>query len=190
MESVDTILARLTELYERAVHTLRSDILAFARKGTLPSPTKRLDGSYAYPELVLHFAGGEPQDPRSRAWGRLHVPGTYATTVTRPALFADYLREQLELISGDYAVEMEVRTSRQEIPFPYVLDGDAGAEMAGISPQELARHFPATELALIGDELADGIDIVGGETIPLSLFDGLRADFSLARLAHYTGTSP
>jgi AMP nucleosidase len=190
MESVDTILARLTELYERAVHTLRSDILAFARKGTLPSPGKRLDGSYAYPELVLHFAGGEPQDPRSRAWGRLHVPGTYATTVTRPALFADYLREQLELISGDYAVEMEVRTSRQEIPFPYVLDGDAGAEMAGISPQELARHFPATELALIGDELADGIDIVGGETIPLSLFDGLRADFSLARLAHYTGTSP
>jgi AMP nucleosidase len=190
MESVDTILARLTELYERAVHTLRSDILAFARKGTLPSPGKRLDGSYAYPELVLHFAGGEPQDPRSRAWGRLHVPGTYATTVTRPALFADYLREQLELISGDYAVEMEVRTSRQEIPFPYVLDGDAGAEMAGVSPQELARHFPATELALIGDELADGIDIVGGETIPLSLFDGLRADFSLARLAHYTGTSP
>jgi AMP nucleosidase len=69
----------------------------------------------------------------------------------------------------------------------YVLDGEAGAEMAGVSPQELARHFPATELALIGDELADGIEL-DGETIPLSLFDGLRTDFSLARLAHYTGT--
>ncbi len=27
-------------------------------------------------------------------------------------------------------------------------------------------------------------------TMPLSLFDGLRTDFSLARLAHYTGTAP
>ena len=26
--------------------------------------------------------------------------------------------------------------------------------------------------------------------MPLSLFDGLRTDFSLARLAHYTGTAP
>jgi AMP nucleosidase len=107
--------------------------------------------------------------------------------VTRPKLFAAYLREQLDHISSDYPVEMEVRRSRQEIPFPYVLDGEAGAEMAGVSPQELARHFPATELALIGDELADGIEL-DGETIPLSLFDGLRTDFSLARLAHYTGT--
>jgi AMP nucleosidase len=190
MESVDKILAQLTELYDRAVGSLRGDILAFARKGALPQPGKRLDGSYAYPELVLRFAGGEPVDPRSRAFGRLHAPGTYATTVTRPTLFKDYLREQLELIAGDYDVTMEVRASRQEIPFPYVLDGEAGAEMAGISPQELARHFPATELALIGDELADGIEIDGGDTIPLSLFDGLRTDFSLARLAHYTGTSP
>ncbi|MBP6554696.1 MAG: AMP nucleosidase, partial [Novosphingobium sp.] len=46
-----------------------------------------------------------------------------------------------------------------------------------------------TELALIGDELADGIELSNpDQTIPLALFDGLRTDFSLARLAHYTGT--
>jgi AMP nucleosidase len=135
----------------------------------------------------LLYAVSDAPPRRSRAFGRLNVPGTYATTVTRPKLFAAYLREQLDHISSDYPVEMEVRRSRQEIPFPYVLDGEAGAEMAGVSPQELARHFPATELALIGDELADGIEL-DGETIPLSLFDGLRTDFSLARLAHYTGT--
>ena len=188
MQSVETILQQLSELYERAVSTLRADVLAYARDGNLPAPSRRIDGSYAYPELVVRFAGGEARQGRSRAFGRLNVPGTYATTVTRPAFFADYLRDQLEHITGDYPVEMEVRASRQEIPFPYVLDGAAGAEMAGISPQELARHFPATELALIGDELADGIDLDVGETIPLSLFDGLRTDFSLARLAHYTGT--
>ena len=187
MQSVETILQQLSELYDKAVGTLRADVLAYARDGSLPAPSRRIDGSYAYPELVVRYAGGDRLQSRSRAFGRLNVPGTYTTTVTRPALFADYLRDQLEHITGDYPVEMEVRSSRQEIPFPYVLDGAAGAEMAGISPQELARHFPATELALIGDELADGIDL-DGETIPLSLFDGLRTDFSLARLAHYTGT--
>src|SRR5690606_5729139 len=53
------------------------------------------------------------------------------------------------------------------------------------------RHFPSTELADIGDELADGIELgAPRDPIPLSLFDGLRTDFSLARLAHYTGTDP
>jgi len=187
MQSVETTLTQLSELYDQAVGNLRDDVLAYARDGQLPPPSRRLDGSYAYPELVVRYPGGEPRQSRGRAFGRLNVAGTYATTVTRPALFADYLRDQLEHITGDYPVELEVRASRQEIPFPYVLDGAAGAAMAGISPQELARHFPATELALIGDELADGIDL-DGETIPLSLFDGLRTDFSLARLAHYTGT--
>ncbi len=187
MQSVESILHQLAEHYDQAVGTLRDDVLAYARDGRLPDHSRRMDGSYAYPELVLRYAGSDAPRRRSRAFGRLNVPGTYATTVTRPKLFAAYLREQLDHISSDYPVEMEVRRSRQEIPFPYVLDGEAGAEMAGVSPQELARHFPATELALIGDELADGIEL-DGETIPLSLFDGLRTDFSLARLAHYTGT--
>ncbi len=63
--------------------------------------------------------------------------------------------------------------------------------MLGVPPTQLARFFPTTELALIGDELADGIELGGpGEAMPLSLFDGLRTDYSLARLAHYTGTAP
>src|SRR6185437_5121739 len=54
---------------------------------------------------------------------------------------------------------------------------------------EIARHFPTTELAHIGDEIADGSWMTPGDApIPLALFDGLRTDFSLARLAHYTGT--
>ena len=60
--------------------------------------------------------------------------------------------------------------------------------MVGIEPQEIAKLFPATDLALIGDELADGIELDEGAAMPLSLFDGLRTDYSLARLAPYTGT--
>ncbi|NNC60315.1 MAG: AMP nucleosidase [Erythrobacter sp.] len=191
MENIDTILAELVRLYDEATERLRSDILAFARDGKLPSKARRSDGSYAYPELRLTYRGGPLLAEQGRAFGRLNDSGTYATTVTRPRLFADYLREQLELIREDHEVEIEVRASRQEMPFPYVLDGEAGAELAGISPQEIARHFPHTDLADIGDELADGIELEGPDAIiPLSLFDGLRTDFSLARLAHYTGTAP
>ena len=191
MESPEKIIEDLTGLYEESVERLRADIVAFAREGALPKPEKRSDGSYAYPEIRLRFRGGTRSSDTSRAYGRLNAPGIYSTTVTRPKLFAAYLAEQLRLIGSDYDVDCEVGLSRQEIPFPYVLDGAAGAELAGISPNELARHFPATELADIGDELADGIDVGGpGDPNPLSLFDGLRTDFSLARLAHYTGTDP
>lgn len=189
MSKTQKIIAELQETYDTAVAALREDVIAYAKDGTIPPARKREDGSYAYPELRLHFDGeGNPSD-RSRAFGRLEQAGTYATTVTRPSLFKDYLVEQLDLIEQDYEVRVEVSPSRQEIPFPYVLDGEVGAAMAGIAPQELAKHFPATDLALIGDELADGHDCdLPDAPLPLSLFDGLRTDYSLARLAHYTGT--
>ena len=60
MESTETIIARLTELYDRSVETLRADIRAFTRDGTVPPHAKRLDGSYAYPELVIRYSGEAP----------------------------------------------------------------------------------------------------------------------------------
>ena len=191
MDSIEQILDKLQNVYDAAVGRLRDDVIAFGRDRELPPAERRKDGSYAYPELRLLFRGGVLPEGASRAFGRLNTPGLYATTVTRPSLFRDYLREQIELIESNYEVEIEVGSSRQEIPFPYVLDGTAGAELAGIDPNEIARHFPSTDLADIGDELADGIELDNPEDpIPLSLFDGLRTDFSLARLAHYTGTDP
>ncbi len=188
MTPITDIIEQLQSHYDEAVATLRADVIAFGRDGTIPPQRKREDGSYAYPQISLHFSGvGEPQD-RSLAFGRLEMPGTYTTTVTRPDLFAPYLIEQLGLISDSYEIEVTVGRSRQEIPFPYVLDGEAGAAMVGIAPQEIAQHFPSTDLSLIGDELADGIEFHADQAMPLSLFDGLRTDYSLARLAHYTGT--
>ncbi len=188
MTPISTILEQLQQHYKDAVSALRADVIAFGQNGTVPPARKREDGSYAYPQLTLHYSGvGEPLD-RSRAFGRLEQSGTYTTTVTRPDLFARYLAEQLELIGAEYEIDVSVTRSRQEIPFPYVLDGEAGAAMQGIAPSEIAQHFPSTDLSLIGDELADGIEFDEEADMPLSLFDGLRTDYSLARLAHYTGT--
>ncbi len=193
MINTSQILDELKSQYADAVATLRRDVIAFGRDGTIPPQRKREDGSYAYPQLTLKYSGAAGSEgkisDRTRAFGRLEQLGNYTTTITRPDLFASYLTEQLELIAAEYDVDVTVTRSRQEIPFPYVLDGDAGAAMVGIAPQDIAQHFPSTDLALIGDELADGIDYDEDVDMPLSLFDGLRTDYSLARLAHYTGTS-
>lgn len=186
-----TVIEELAAIYDAAVKRLRADIALYAKDGTQPPPERRTDGSYCYPELRLRYFGGAPANERSRAFGRLHETGTYAATVTKPEQFEGYLAEQLDLLIEDFEVEIETGRSSQEIPFPYVLDNQQGVEMAGIGPTELARFFPTTELALIGDELADSIlDRHPEQPLPLSLFDALRTDFSLARLAHYTGTAP
>ncbi len=183
------IIAELSHIHEEAVTMLRADIVRYAASGELPPADRRFAHAWCYPELRIHYAGEERRPDVTRAFGRLSKGGTYGCTVTRPALFADYLTEQLDLLIADYGVTIETGRSAQEIPFPYVLDGSAA--LAGVDPADLARFFPATELAHIGDELADGIDDgVAHELLPLALFDGLRTDFSLARLAHYTGTAP
>jgi len=188
MQTTENIIAELVRVYETAVTTLRSDIQAFAADGTLPPAERRENRAWCYPELRIHYAGVETRPDLARAFGRLSHDGTFATTITRPAFFAHYLTEQLSLIADDYEIEVEVARSAQEIPFPYVIDASSG--LGAIRPHELAKHFPSTELAMIGDELADGMDLGGpGDASPLALFDGLRTDFSLARLAHYTGTS-
>jgi AMP nucleosidase len=184
----EQIIAELARIYEAAVATLRADILAFAQHGTTPPPERLIERAWCYPELRIQYSGRETHPDARRSFGRLIDAGTYATTVTKPELFAEYLAEQIATLSEDYDIKVEVHRSEQQIPFPYVYDASAGLSAR---PWELAQHFPTTDLALIGDELADGlVDMDGeGETIPLSLFDGLRTDFSLARLAHYTGTS-
>ena len=84
MTPIPIILEQLQQHFDDAVATLRADVIAFGKTGATPPDRKRHDGSYAYPQLTLHYSGvGEPKD-RSRAFGRLEIPGTYTTTITRP----------------------------------------------------------------------------------------------------------
>ena len=182
---VDELAAR----HAASVDALRSAMRRYLEGGERPDPALRASGAFTYPELrVVNRANG-PRPRLSRAYGRLNAPGTYASTITQPELFRDFLIEQLDLLIDDYDVEVSVGPSTQEIPFPYVLDGDMAFDSG--AAHELSTIFPATELASIGDEVADGLWRIGANGVrPLSLFDGLRTDFSLARLRHYTGTPP
>ena len=72
-----------------------------------------------------------------------------------------------------------------------MLDATDDLRLDRAQQAEVALWFPTTELANIGDEIADGEWVQPPDAArPLSLFDGPRVDFSLARLRHYTGTPP
>ena len=187
-EQSQNIINQLVTEYEASVKRLQSALAAYLKDRTPPSADQRLRNDFCYPELVITYAGKTRETKSNLAFGKLEKIGTFRTTFTKPELFADYIGEQLDLLNEQYELEISVGRSKQEIPFPYVLDGSADLELGTISPNELARHFPTTELADIGDEIADGLlRVKGNSSSPLALFDGLRTDFSLARLRHYTG---
>jgi AMP nucleosidase len=188
MTQASDIVAELDRLYRASVERLQAALTRYLTDGTPPPAQSRQDGSFAYPEIHLTYRGERSRPAPPRSFGRLVDAGEYHISVTKPAVFADYLVEQLTFLLEDYDVTVEARPGRQEIPFAYVLDPGHALSLDEVSASELARHFPATELAHIGDEIADGLWMSHDGTRPLALFDALRTDFSLARLRHYTGT--
>jgi AMP nucleosidase len=182
------IIKQLISEYEASVKRLQTALARYLKEGVPPAADDRVSRDFCYPELIITYRGKERETVSNLAFGKLEKIGTYRTTFTKPDLFAEYVGEQLDLLVEQYELEISVGRSGQEIPFPYVLDGSADLELGAVSPNELARYFPTTELADIGDEVADGLlRLKGIEDSPLALFDALRTDFSLARLRHYTG---
>lgn len=179
-------LDKLEALYDCALTALRGAISDFVNQGTLPDVAARANGLFTYPQISVTWDGQFQERLRTRAFGRFVRTGHYSTTVTRPALFRRYLTEQLTLLENEYGAKFEVTPSQQEMPYPFVIDG-SDLILNRSMTAGLAQHFPTTDLAKIGDGITDGID-PDTESFPLSHFDALRTDFSLARLKHYTGT--
>ena len=187
-QQTQNIINQLVTEYESSVKRLQTALAAYLKDKTAPSADQRANNDFCYPELIITYAGKTRASKSNLAFGKLEKVGTFRTTFTKPDLFAEYIGEQLNLLVEQYELDISVGRSTQEIPFPYVMDGSADLELGTISPNELARYFPTTELADIGDEIADGLlRVRGNRSSPLALFDGLRTDFSLARLRHYTG---
>ena len=186
---IPALIDSLATIADESTAALRSALARYLTDGERPDPQARAKGLFAYPELRVDYRNLTPTEFPTRAYGRLNRPGRYATSIAKPRLFRKYLTEQLELLASDYDVEISVGRSASEIPYPYVLDGTDDLRLDGALAADLGRWFPTTELAHIGDEIADGTwDHALRPSRPLSLFDGPRVDFSLARLRHYTGT--
>ncbi len=188
IDEIDSILDQLEAIADASRGNLVQALRNYADGRIAPGQAERARGIFAYPELTLHYADDDRDGHPARSYARLNQAGTYRSSIADPALFRPYLREQLQHLVRDYPVELEVGRSRDEIPYQYVLDAGE-LELKGLGSAELTRHFPASDLIKIGDEVVDGTWRGDGSgTRPLSLFDALRTDFSLARLRHYTGT--
>ncbi len=185
--SPEQAVDRLAALHGSAVTALRTALARFVADGTAPDAATR--ARFRYPELRLTWHPEGPAPFTRRAWAKLQVPGTYATTVTQPEAFRRYLLQQLRPLAEEYGATLAVAPSTQEIPYPYVLESGDEFFQGQVTPGELARHFPTPILSAVGDEVADGLwRTQDGVPQPLALFDAVRVDYSLRRLLHYTGT--
>jgi AMP nucleosidase len=184
--SPEAAVERLISLHTSACSALKTSLDRYLKDRTPPSPKERK--TYCYPELKVKYESAGLQPSIARAYAKFQSPGTYGTTITQPKHFRRYLVEQLTYLVNDYGATLSVEPSSQEIPYPYVLEKGNDLGVGGISAAELALHFPVPRLALVGDEIADGLWIgEPDEPLPLALYDAVRVDFSLKRLLHYTG---
>ena len=187
-QDITALLDQLCSIYDQSVANLRKALGAYCEDGAHPDPELRANGCFAYPELRVAYSGERTAGRLTRAFARL-TAARQLCLQRRPPGAVPRLPDDAARASRRATTESGVgRPLAAGNPLPYVLDG-SGIELGDVTAAELSRWFPTTELAHIGDEIADGVwDIRLSEARPLALFDGLRTDFSLARLAHYTGT--
>ena len=172
---------RLSLLYDEAITAIEVAFTAFS-KGETPV----LGEHPVYPYLSIEVSQGAIAST-TLAFGKVTKPGRYGTTITAPALFKDYLIEQLTLLSDNYKARIFVGKSRDTIPLTFAVER-AAAAMDADSRRALAERFPMPRLDTAHDAIVDGARWEGPGPAPLSLFSAERIDFSLHRLRHYTGT--
>ncbi len=179
-------VARLCALFAAATDHLAE---GFAQTMAAGRPAARFRAFY--PEIRLTTTSFAAADSRL-SFGHVTEPGTYATTITRPDLFANYLEQQIGLLLRNHGVPVTIGPSDTPIPIHFALAGRP--ELA--VPQDggsfsLRDAFDVPDLATTNDDIVNGQRLRHSDgTMPLALFTAQRIDYSLARLAHYTATTP
>ena len=181
----DAAVLRVALHYDSAVERIKAAFAAYVKHGTLPG---ELDA--CYPFVGVHVAAEAVNLDARIAYGALHDPGLYGTTLTRPSLFGDYYRGQFAILHANHDAPLVVGISRRPIPLPFVVDV-AASGLDAERVHRLAQRFAMPDLAATDDSIANGtFQSRPGEPGALALFTAERVDYSLQRLSHYTGTSP
>jgi AMP nucleosidase len=183
----DSALAQVQLIYRNSVDHLRGALQRFVA-GTDDGRHVRA----CYPFVRVRTTTVARADSRL-SYGFVAGPGTFETTITRPDLFGNYLREQFKLLLKNHGVSIEVGTSASPIPVHFSLAEHDHLEGSLTPERRLAMRdlFDLPDLAAMDDSIANGTHHTrAGEPEPLALFSAPRTDYSLHRLRHYTGTVP
>jgi AMP nucleosidase len=177
-------VARITEIYDASVAKIRAAFAAAASGGT-PQP---LDA--CYPCAVVPVSRSDLHVDARLSYGVLLEPGIYGATLTRPDLFGRYYEEQIGFILKHHGVPVHVGVSDRPIPLPFVVE-ESVVDITEADLRALQAYFALPDLSATDDAIANGTVIPRpGDPAPLALFTAERVDYSLARLHHYSGTSP
>ncbi|WP_320142019.1 AMP nucleosidase [uncultured Cohaesibacter sp.] len=184
----EAAIQRLLDIYQVHTEFLRD---AFTRVAQHDVPSA---GRYraTYPEIRMTTDTHAQIDSRL-SFGHVPGPGTYSTTISRPDLFSNYLKQQIELLLSNHNVAIEVGPSMTPIPIHFAWPN--GMNVEGALPETWSRPlrdvFDVPDLAITDDAIVNGTQHYGpDEVVPLAPFTGPRIDYSLHRLAHYTATKP
>ena len=180
-------VAQLEKLYAQATQFLGKAFAAAVAQG---KPTARLRAYY--PEIRLTVVSHDKIDSRL-SFGHVAHPGTYATTVTRPDLFRNYLIQQLTLLMDNHAVPVQIGLSDTPIPLHFAVAGnpDLSVPHQGELDFTLRDVFDVPDLSTTNDDIVNGQRSHNADgSQPLAPFTAQRVDYSLSRLSHYTATDP
>lgn len=178
---------RLCEIYDSATRFLCREFTQ-ALAGQIPQGRIRA----CYPEIRLTTTTYAKIDSRL-SFGHVSGPGIYATTITRPDLFRNYLEQQIGLLISNHGMPVRIGVSDTPMPVHFAVAQDASLSV----PQEGAADFTLRDVFDVPDLATTNDHIVNGTwapdahgAAPLAPFTAQRVDYSLARLAHYTATDP
>ena len=177
---------RLEELYRDAVDFLCERFITAMRDG---APKDRVRAFY--PEIRITTTSYAHVDSRL-SFGHVSAPGTYAATVTRPALFRKYLTQQIKLLIRNHGQPVTIGPSKTAIPIHFAVANrpDLTVPQEGAADFTLRDVFDVPDLSTTNDDIVNGKHGQTDGVAPLALFTAQRVDYSLARLAHYTATDP
>lgn len=180
-------VAELVRRYDTATQFLREKFRVF-----LAGEEGGVRYRAFYPEVRVQTTSHARIDSRL-SFGHVSSPGSYSTTITRPVLFGDYLTTQIELLMRNHGVTVRIGNSEKPIPVHFAFrEGDnVEAALQGKKEAVIRDAFDTPDLNDMDDNIVNGeFDAAAGEPAPLAPFTAPRIDYSLHRLAHYTGTSP
>ncbi len=183
----EAAVACLEALYDQSVRFLVDAFNAIASGG-------QPEGRYRafYPEIRFISDKYDQIDSRL-SFGHVSQPGTYATTITRPDMFRYYLRQQIALLIRNHGSPVRVGYSDTPIPVHFAMAGRGDVVLPdngdlGLSLRDI---FDVPDLSTTNDDIVNGERTTNSDgSRPLALFTAQRVDYSLARLAHYTATTP
>jgi AMP nucleosidase len=185
-ETPDEAVARLITLYDEAHEQLKERFELYVAGKLAPEPGE----APTYPYLCAVVPAESASQTSRLALGRVASTSVYGATITRPALFSEYLKGQLERIMGRYAAKIFVGRSFAPIPLAFVLE-KATVALSQDQRSALQYYFHTPNLVATNDDIVDGHFVLKRSgTLPVSLFSAERVDYSLHRIQHYTATSP